>query len=60
MLSPADAVIISLIIKLILDLLEARTGKKVTIDDLAKIIDDEEVRRIVLTAQREKLIPPEV
>jgi hypothetical protein len=60
MLSPADAVIISLIIKLILDLLEARTGKKVSIDDLAKIIDDEEVRRIVLAAQREKLIPPEV
>jgi hypothetical protein len=60
MLSPADAVIISMIIKLILDLLEVRTGKKVSIDDLAKIIDDEEVRRIVLAAQREKLIPPEV
>ncbi len=51
-LSPADAVVIGLLIKAITDVATARTGRKVTIDDLPAIIADEQVRRVVLDRQR--------
>ena len=51
-LSAGDAVVIGLLIKTITDVATARTGRKITIDDLPAIIADEEVRRVVLDRQR--------
>ena len=51
-LSPADAIVIGLLIKVITDVATARTGRKITIDDLSAIIADEEVRRVVLEKER--------
>lgn len=51
-LSAGDAVVIGLLIKTITDVATARTGRKITIDDLPTIIADEEVRRVVLEKER--------
>ncbi len=51
-LSPADAIVIGLLIKAITDVATARTGRKITIDDLSAIIADEQVRRVVLDKER--------